>query len=264
MGDISPLMWLMFLVVLRRRGDWASGLAEWGEPMPHPHVVVERDEAGYLRLALDRPQRRNALDPGMVVALTEALSADPQAVVVLGSTTPGIFCAGADLTIPEAERAEVSDLLYDCFELMITRPGPVIAAVGGAAVGGGVQLACAADIRVAGPAVRLRWTGPPGAGLAVGAWILPELVGRGRALELIMSGRWVDADEAVSLGLASQVDADQDQAAAELARALAGRPGVPFAGAKIVASAGGLLERLRTERAVNRAFWGKPTASSLE
>jgi enoyl-CoA hydratase len=225
--------------------------------MPHPDVLVERSEAGYLRVALSRPERRNALDPEMVAALIEALSADPDAVVVLGSATPGMFCAGADLSIPDTGRAAVSDLFYDCFELMITRPGPVIAAVGGAAVGGGVQLACAADIRVAGPAARLRWTGPPGAGLAVGAWILPELVGRGRALELIMSGRWVEAPEAVSLGLASRVEADPDQAAAELAAVLAGQAGTPYRGVKSVASTGGLRERLRAERAVNRIAWGR-------
>jgi enoyl-CoA hydratase len=179
-------------------------------------------------------------------------------VVVLGSAEPGMFCAGADLTIPDGERAKVSDLLYDCFELMITRPGPVIAVVDGAAVGGGVQLACAADVRFAGPAARLRWTGPPGAGLSVGAWILPELVGRGVALELIMSGRWVEAAEAVSLGLATRVEADPDQAADALARALAGRAGAPFGGAKAVAAAGGLRERLRAERSVNRAEWERP------
>jgi enoyl-CoA hydratase/carnithine racemase len=226
--------------------------------MAHPHVLAERSEAGYLRLTLNRPERRNALDAGMVAALAEGLSADPDAVVVLGSATRGMFCAGADLTIAQTERARVSDLLYDCFELMITRPGPVIAAVDGAAVGGGVQLACAADIRIAGPAARLRWTGPPGAGLAVGAWILPELVGRGTALDLIMTGRWVAAAEAVRLGLASRIDADPDQAAAEIARALAGRAGAPYGGVKAIASTGGLRERLRAECAVNRAAWTPP------
>src|ERR1700722_6190305 len=102
----------------------------WENVMPHPHVLVERSEAGYLRVALSRPERRNALDPEMVAALAEALSADPDAGVVLGSATPGMFCAGADLSIPDTGRAAVSDLLYDCFELMITRPVPVIAAVG--------------------------------------------------------------------------------------------------------------------------------------
>jgi enoyl-CoA hydratase len=92
--------------------------------MPHPNVVAERSSAGYLRLLLSRPDQRNALVPGMVVALTEAMQADSDAVVLLGSTDPRVFCAGADLSLPVAERAAVSDLLYACYEHMITRSGP--------------------------------------------------------------------------------------------------------------------------------------------
>ena len=99
--------------------------------MPHPHVVVERSAAGYLRLLLSRPDRRNALDAGMVRALLEAFSAEPEALVLLGSTDPRAFCAGADLVISDAQRSEVSDLLYQCYEVMITRPGPVIAVIRG-------------------------------------------------------------------------------------------------------------------------------------
>src|SRR6266851_2882230 len=117
--------------------------------MPHPHVVVERSAADYLRLLLSRPDRRNALDPGMVRALLEAFGAEPEALVLLGSTDPRAFCAGADLVISDAQRTEVSDLLYQCYEVMITRPGPVIAVIRGAAVGGGAQLATAAGLRVA-------------------------------------------------------------------------------------------------------------------
>ena len=76
---------------------------------------------------------------------------------MLGSTDPRVFCAGADLTISEAERAAVSDLIYDCCETVVTRPGPVIAVLTGPAVGGGAQLAAASDLRIAGPAARLRW-----------------------------------------------------------------------------------------------------------
>jgi enoyl-CoA hydratase/carnithine racemase len=226
--------------------------------MPHPHVVVERSAAGYLRLLLSRPDRRNALDAGMVRALLEAFGAEPEALVLLGSTDPRAFCAGADLVISDAQRSEVSDLLYQCYEVMITRPGPVIAVIRGAAVGGGAQLATAADLRVAGPAARLCWAGPPGRELSVGAWLLPDLVGRGAAMELTMTGRWVGAAEALRLGLLHQVDSEPEQVAAALAETLLARPAGSLAKVKMVTSAGGLLDRLHAERDANRAAWAHP------
>jgi enoyl-CoA hydratase len=230
--------------------------------MPHPNVVAERSSAGYLRLLLSRPGQRNALVPGMVAALTDAMQADSDAVVLLGSTDPRVFCAGADLSLPIAARAAVSDLLYECYQHMITRPGPVIAVVGGPAVGGGAQLAAAADLRIAGPGARLRWAGPAGAGLAVGAWILPDLVGRGAALELGMTGRWVDAAEALTLGLVHRVDDDPDRAAAGLAETLAAADPMGPGRVKAVAATGGLLDRLRAERSVNRAAFDQALAES--
>ena len=71
----------------------------------------------------------------MTQALLDVFHAQRTAPVLLASAAPGMFCAGADLTVPDAERAEVSDLLYQCYEVMITRPGPVIAVVDGPAVG---------------------------------------------------------------------------------------------------------------------------------
>ena len=228
---------------------------------PHPHLRVERRPAGYRLLLLSRPQRHNALDVDLARALRDAIAEDPSAPLVLGSTDPRAFCAGADLTIPDAARAMVSDLFYECCEILITRPGPVIAAVGGPAVGGGAQLAAAADIRIAGPAARLRWTGPPGMDLAVGAWILPDLVGRGRALDLVMTARWVDAAEALSLGLVSDVVAEPLAAAADLARDLAARGPGPLARAKPIMAAGGLLDRLRAEHQANQSAWAQALAA---
>jgi enoyl-CoA hydratase len=232
--------------------------------MPHPHVVVDRSHGGYVRLLLSRPERRNAFDPGMVGALTEVMKAEDDAVVILGSTDPTVFCAGADLTIPVAERAVVSDLLYECLEHIVTRPGPVIAAVGGAAVGGGAQLAAAADMRIVGPEARLRWTGPPGAELAVGVWILPDLVGRAAALELTMTGRWVGAAEALALGLANRIDNDPDGAAGNLAGTLAGLGRGAPQKIKRIMSADGLLGRLRAERLANRAAWDQMIAEGTD
>ena len=225
--------------------------------MPHPHLMVEHRPAGYRWLRLARPERRNALDVGLMTAVRDALAEEPEVPVLLGSTDPRVFCAGADLTITHAERATISDLIYDCCEAMITRPGPVIAVVTGAAVGGGAQLAAASDLRIAGPGARLRWIGPPGPDLTVGAWLLPDLVGRGPALDLVLTGRWVEAAEALALGLVNRVEDDPEQAAEQAAEVLAARG--TGAGVKAVLAAGGLLDRLRAEREVNRSAWARVT-----
>jgi enoyl-CoA hydratase/carnithine racemase len=226
----------------------------------HPQLLVEDHPAGYRWLRLNRPERRNALDPGLMAAVRDALAAEPGTLAVLGSTDPQVFSAGADLTISDAERAVVSDLVYDCCQTIVTRPGPVIAVITGAAVGGGAQLAAAADFRIAGPGARLRWIGPknpPGLDLAVGAWVLPDLVGRGAALDLVLTGRWVEAAEALALGLVHQVTDDPEWAAGQFAADLAARG--TGAGVKPVMAAGGLLDRLRAEREVNRAAWARVT-----
>ncbi|HTQ94637.1 MAG TPA: enoyl-CoA hydratase/isomerase family protein [Streptosporangiaceae bacterium] len=233
--------------------------------MQHPHLAVEASPAGYCRVRLARPVRRNALDVSLLRALTEALAAEPAVPVVLSSADPRVFCAGADLTITDAERAAVSDLVYDCCETIITRPGPVIAVLTGPAVGGGAQLAAASDLRIAGPTARLRWTGPPGLDLVVGAWLLPDLVGRAVAMDLVLTGRWVEAAEALALGLVSQVCDDPEPVAAQIAADLAGRgagAGAAGAGVKSVMAAGGLLERMRAERSANRSAWARLLAGS--
>jgi len=222
--------------------------------------MVENSPAGYRWLRLSRPERRNALDLSLMRAVTDSLALEPEVPVVLGSADPRVFCAGADLTISEAERAGVSDLIYDCCETIITRPGPVIAVLTGAAVGGGAQLAAASDLRIAGPAARLRFIGPPGRDLAVGAWLLPELVGRGPALELVLTGRWVEAAEALAFGLVNRVCDDPDGVAAQIAADLARRG--TGAGVKTVMAAGSLLDRLRAERSANRSAWARVTGTT--
>ena len=257
--------------------------------MPHAQLMIEDRPAGYRRLRLARPERRNALDVDLMVAVRDAIAAEPETPVLLGSADPQVFCAGADLTISDSERSIVSDLIYDCCETMITRPGPVISVITGAAVGGGAQLAAASDLRIAGPGARLRWIGPPGTGqgvgpgtgqgvgpgpgqgvgpgpgLAVGAWLLPDLVGRGAAMDVVLTGRWVEAAEALALGLVNRVsddpERDAEQIAADLAArgAAAGVAAGATAGVKAVMAAGGLLDRLRAEREVNRAAWARVT-----
>jgi len=226
--------------------------------MPHPYLLVEEHPAGYRWLRLARPERRNALDPRLLAAVRDELAAEPGAPVLLGSTDPQVFCAGADLTIPDTERAVVSDLVYQTCETIVTRPGVVIAVVTGAAVGGGAQLAAASDLRIAGPGARLRWIGPPGLELAVGAWLLPDLAGRGAAMDLVLTGRWVDAAEALALGLVNRVTDDPERVAGQIAADLAARGA--GGGVKAVMAAGGLLDRLRAEREVNRTAWARVNA----
>ena len=231
--------------------------------MPHPHLMIEHHPAGYRWLRLARPERRNALDVDLMVAVRDAIADEPETPVLLGSADPQVFCAGADLHISDSERSIISDLIYDCCETMITRPGPVISVITGAAVGGGAQLAAASDLRIAGPGARLRWIGPPGSGptagpgpgLAVGAWLLPDLAGRGAAMDLVLTGRWVEAAEALALGLVNRVTDDPERDAEQLAADLAARAAA--AGVKAVMAAGGLLDRLRAEREVNRAAWAR-------
>jgi enoyl-CoA hydratase/carnithine racemase len=223
--------------------------------MTHSHLRIEHSPAGYRRLLISRPERHNAIDLGLALALRDCFGQEEATPVVLASADPRTFCAGADLNISDADRAAVSDLLYECYEIMITRPGPVIAVISGPAVGGGAQLAAAADLRIAGPAARLRWIGPPGRGLAVGAWVLADLVGRGTAMELAMTGRWVGATEALTMGLVNRVEDDPGQVAADIAGELAALDPRASASVKSVAAAGGLLDRLHAERRANGAAW---------
>jgi enoyl-CoA hydratase len=219
-------------------------------------LLTDRPEDGVVRLRLNRPNRLNAIDMPLVTALINGFE-DPDArAVVLDSTSPKAFCAGADLDIEDAERASVSDRLYELYEKMVTLPIPIVVAVEGHAVGAGVQLAVAADLRVAGPGARMRVAGP-GHGLAVAAWGLPSLIGRGRALDLCFTMRVVGAEEALKIGLVDRVEPEPGRAAVELAASLAGLDAAAVGRVKrLVTREGGLLERLREERAANRSAWG--------
>jgi enoyl-CoA hydratase len=215
----------------------------------------DRPAPGVLRLRLDRPERRNALDRAVLEALLDAFAAPEDQVIVLGSTTPEAFCAGADLKIPDDERAAVSDLLYELYGRMTSCAAVHVAARDGPAVGGGAQLAIAADLRIASPRARIQVAGP-GHGLAVAAWALPSLVGRGRAMDLCLTMRAVPADEALAIGLVDRLVRDAAAGALDLAIELARLDAAAAARVKHVAwGAARALDALATERAGNRAAW---------
>ena len=218
--------------------------------------VLRTDEPaeGVLRLRMDRPAKRNAVDRELAEALLEAFDGPEAAVVVLGSSGPEAFCSGLDRSLQPGERAAVSDLLYELYERMLTSPAPVVAAIAGPAIGGGAQLAIASDLRVAGPNARIRFAGA-GHGLAVGAWGLGSLVGRGRAMDLCLSMREVSADEAAAIGLVDRVADDPDATALQLATQVTRLDRAAVARVKRLVASNGLLESLRRERRDNAAAW---------
>lgn len=215
------------------------------------------------RVRIDRPRRRNALTLPTVEHLMGVLDEEPSATVLLGSVTAGIFSAGADLDIDDVSRAHLSDLLYECYERMVSRPGVVIAVVDGPAVGGGAQLSAAADIRVISTNARWRWVGP-GHGLAVGAWILPDLLGRSRGLDLALSGRWLDAEEAVHAGFSARIEPEPWERAGELAGALERADPDALARVKQVATRPHLYDALADERTRNRDGWSGHASRPLD
>jgi enoyl-CoA hydratase/carnithine racemase len=218
--------------------------------------VLRTDEPaeGVLRLRLDRPAKRNAVDRELAEALVEAFGSSDAKVVILGSSGPEAFCAGLDLSLEPAERVAVSDLLYETYERMLASPAPIVASIPGPAIGGGAQLAIAADLRVAGPTAQIRFAGP-GHGLAVGAWGLVSLVGRGRAMDLCLSMRPVSADQAAAMGLVDRVAHDPDAEALELATRLARLDLPAVTRVKRLVASDDLLEALRRERRDNAATW---------
>ena len=225
--------------------------------------MTDRPAKDVLRLRLNRPDQLNAINMPLVRALNAAFDSVDARAVVLGSSSQA-FCSGADLDIEDEERARVSDLLYELYEKMVKLPVPIVVAVNGHVVGAGMQLAIAGDLRIAGPETKMRVAGP-GHGLAVAAWGLPSLVGRGRALDLCLTMRAVGAEEALDIGLVDRVEQDPGEAAIGLASEFAGLdPAAVGRVKRVVIEASGYLDALREERSGNSAAWsGSAAALSL-
>lgn len=180
-------------------------------------VLVTRDDR-IATITLNRPEALNALIPEMGVALVTLLrdlDADPEvrAIVITGAGRG--FCSGADLRLlaqgPEALDAFSNDPVGGSLPMtMMAMRTPVVAAVNGPSAGVGFVITLLADVRFASPTAtftsafsRLGLTAEYGS-----AWLLPRLVGRGRATEILLSGRPVAADEALRIGLVSEVADD--------------------------------------------------------
>jgi enoyl-CoA hydratase/carnithine racemase len=216
-------------------------------------IVASEPIPGVRQLLLNRPDQRNALDLEMVSELTRLVAEAGSKVIVLGSTERAAFSAGADLVVDPCERAQVSRAFYSLYEHMLNSEAIIVASVTGHAVGGGAQLMIASDLRVASPDVSVRFVGA-GHGLAVGAWGLPALVGRGRALDLILSMRTVGAEEAIAIGLIDQIDDEPLTWALDFAKKVAALPGAVAAVVKRISTLPVSLQALSAERDHN-AHW---------
>jgi 2-ketocyclohexanecarboxyl-CoA hydrolase len=184
-------------------------------------IVERRGEAAWIRL--NRPERRNAYDLAMAEELTAAVraSADAAAIVITGSG--GAFCAGgflADLSDPDVEELRVLfDASLRMFDEIRNSPRPVIAAINGAAAGGGNELVVACDFAIAAASAQLGQTGPRVGSAPVlgGNNLLSLSVGEKRGKEISMLCRRYDAATACELGWINAVVAD-DELEAEVDR----------------------------------------------
>ena len=199
---------------------------------------------GVATVTLNRPDVHNAMNDRMrrelVQCFGELVTNDDARVIVVTGAGERAFSAGADIrefVAPQVPtRFREHRKRVDFREVMDRCPQPLIAAIRGYAFGGGLELALACDLRIAGDDARLGLTEIdlaiiPGGG---GTQRLPRLVGRGRALHMILTGARIDAHEALRIGLVERVvpAAEVQSAARELARTLAAKAPVALRYAK--------------------------------
>ena len=198
-------------------------------------------------ITLNSPETRNALTPEMIDKIGQAVEAcaSPKVRAVLLTGAGGAFCAGANVRdlvakLEEGEPdgiahgiRELADALHGQVVLPLRRlPKPVVAGINGAAAGAGFSLSLAADLRVAAQSSRFLMAyaniGAPADGGST--WLLPRLLGTGRAMELYLASQPIGAPRALELGLVSQVcpDDELDRHALETATRLASGPTIAY------------------------------------
>ncbi len=224
-------------------------------------VVVSKSE-GIGTVRLNRPDRGNSVTPDVVARMGQAVqdlaeSADVGAVVLTG--TGSVFCAGADVREmfdvyhrdgPDALMSYLADVwmpaVQQTVRLLWNAPAPVVAAYNGAATAGGLDFGLTCDVRIAAAGARFAesYVNLGMVPVAGGAYLLPSLIGLARASRMIATGEFITADEALSLGMLSEVCAEEDLMARanDVARAMTHGPSATYARAKKVARAAATRE----------------------
>lgn len=219
------------------------------------HVDVGGGAEHVATVTIDRPDARNALNGEVRTELKSAVTTaedddDVRVLVLTGNAEGGAFVAGADVTEFE-ERDQFEQRRVSrrprVYETVAEATIPVIAAINGHALGGGCELAQACDVRIAKRGGKL---GQPEINLGLipgggGTQRLPDLVGEGQALKLILSGELIDADEAKDIGLVEEVHDEDDfeERVYELAGAMAAKSPLALELAKESVRAGSRMGR---------------------
>ena len=217
------------------------------QPAQAGALILEQRHEGIAVLVMNRPDRLNALNNELASALNDALgriAKDPSVNVVVVTGAGRAFCAGGDLGALGKGRQtgathELEPLLRAGMQMVLnmrTMPQPVIAAVNGAAAGAGMNIALAADIRIAAEEATF---GQNFARVGLfpdygGTYFLPQLVGPAKAAELFYTGDMIDAKAALALGLVNQVvpAAQLETAVKTLAQKIAQGPSLPIRAVK--------------------------------
>lgn len=188
-------------------------------------LLIEAN-GGIVTWTLNRPAVRNAVNLALLERLDaelDALKQNPPRVLILGATAPG-FCAGIDLK--ESQGATVYfahkrvALMHVVLDKLRRFPCPVITAINGACAGLGAEIAISGDLRVASPSSRIGYPEPRVA-VPSPAFHLVALVGMARAQDLLLTARWVGAEEAMQFGIFNRIAEDVDDAAHALATEVA-------------------------------------------
>lgn len=203
-----------------------NGATAWRFRVHEPCLLVDRPDDGVVLLTLNRPQSLNAVNLELAALLAATLTATAQdasvRAVVLTGAGERAFSAGYDIremAAMEADAIAQATLRRSLVIRALARhPQPVIAALNGVTHGAGALYALAADIRLASPHTELRIAAVRH-GVAEGTWQLANIVGPARAKEILMTGRAVDAQEGLSIGLYHALEPAETLLAAALAKA---------------------------------------------
>ncbi len=202
------------------------------------HIRYELDSDGIATLTIDRPEKRGAMTYAMLMEFTAKVAAiadDERVRVLIVTGSGGSFCAGTDLADLATVPGETRGVRGGQHEVgkwwpLVQCPVPVIGAIDGYAVGMGAEFSSQCDVRFITPHTRFAWNFAqrglvPDTG--AGSWLLPRIIGPSRALRLLYSTEFLEADEALTFGYAHRIVAPEELAAAartEAERYLTGSP----------------------------------------